>query len=138
MYPIDNTVSLPDPWKGELWSFFALKHDDLTIDIYYPKPGVESNKVWVDAIDTVVGTVSGRFNVTLRKAPREIRGLSFRKQSVSKTAHSLHGTGRSILEQLNQENEMDFHFMRSGVSSKEPSGYTSRRQDLCTTIGSNN
>lgn len=69
MYPIDNTVSLPDPWKGELWSFFALKHDDLTIDIYYPKPGVESNKVWVDAIDTVVGTVSGRFNVTLRKAP---------------------------------------------------------------------
>jgi len=73
VYQIDNTADLPGPWEGKLRSLFSIKHDDVVITDYRPGPRVESNRVWVDAIDTVVGTVRGRFDVTLLKDPNDTR-----------------------------------------------------------------
>lgn len=73
VYQIDNTVDLPAPWEGKLRSLFSIKNDDVVITDYLPDPEVESNRVWVDAIDTVAGTISGRFDVTLLKDPDDTR-----------------------------------------------------------------
>ncbi len=56
-----------------MMSLFSIKNDDVVITDYQPDPGIETNKVWVDAIDTVAGTISGRFDVTLLKDPDDTR-----------------------------------------------------------------
>ncbi|MBL7796837.1 MAG: hypothetical protein JNJ90_10065 [Saprospiraceae bacterium] len=72
-YKIHLSEVLSPAWYDSLRCLYVLKHDDVVITEYRPDPNVESNRVWVDAIDTVAGTISGRFDVTLLKDPDDTR-----------------------------------------------------------------
>ena len=68
-YKIHNTKGLSGPWYDSLDCSYHLKHDDVNLASYYPDPNANTNRIWVDEIDTIAGTISGRFDVTLEKDP---------------------------------------------------------------------
>jgi hypothetical protein len=65
-YTVYHTYGLGGKWADSLRGLYVLRYDDVPRATYFPDSN-KPNRLWIDAIDTLSGTISGRFDLFFKK-----------------------------------------------------------------------
>jgi hypothetical protein len=65
-YNVHHTIGLGGTWVDSVSSLYVLLYDDVPRATYFPDSN-KPNRLWIDAIDTLSGTISGRFDLFFKK-----------------------------------------------------------------------
>jgi len=66
IYTVHHTIGLIGTWKDSTGGIYLLRNDDVPRATYFPDAN-RSNRLWIDDIDTLSGTISGRFDLFFKK-----------------------------------------------------------------------
>lgn len=65
-YNVYRTIGLGGTWIDSLGAIYVLRYDDVPRATYFPDND-RNSRLWVDEIDTISGTISGRFDLFFKK-----------------------------------------------------------------------